>query len=345
MLKRIQQNLAVVALVSFAIVSCQKETPPAPAASVASPNTKATTSLIVTGPPTLLAWLNGAAIPYTDNIPGDVPIRNGWVHGFAINGKGYVLGTYLTTSMVTSDYVGDLWEDDPGATGWIKKTSFPDDPGVLVSAVTFAIGDNAYVVAGNKTWQYNQPTDTWTRKANSPVQRDLGTAIVINGIGYVGLGTSSINNQFLNDWWQYDPVANHWTQKGNFPGGKRAGASGFAIDGKGYVVLGSNGSDTDPNWGTRLWQYNPVTDNWAQRAVFPGGRDWGASAVNATIGGVDVGLVAATDATAWEYLPTTDAWYQLTNYPGGGRAFTGAFVIGKSFVMADISTVVLIWTN
>jgi hypothetical protein len=99
------------ALLSIGVVSCQKE---AIITSATSPATTKTTSDLGIGPaPAMLWWSNGPAIPYTDDIAGDVPRNNSSPVGFAINGKGYVCGSVLTTGWNTGDYIHDLWEFDP----------------------------------------------------------------------------------------------------------------------------------------------------------------------------------------------------------------------------------------
>jgi N-acetylneuraminic acid mutarotase len=354
MLNRFPQHLAALALMSLAIVSCQKETAPASNDAAGSPNTKTTASLTI-GPPTIVWWGNCPAIPFTDNIPGDVPISNQFPLGFAINGKGYVCGDVLTTSWITGDHVGDLWQFDPATVSWTKKSSFPG--GDLVYAFSFVIGDNAYVVTGNTTWQYNQPTDKWTQKAyifSAP--RLNGTAFAINGKGYMGLGydPDSGNDQEQNDWWQYDPVADRWLQKSTFPGGKRQGAPGFAIDGKGYVVSGTHYANGHGNWGNKVWQYDPVADTWTQKNDFPGPGRWDAVGANGTIGGNDFGFIAGGDDDGvtsngfndvWEYNPRTDSWGQLPNILGGARTEAAGFVLNRSLFIANISVSVLNWSN
>lgn len=58
-----------------------------------------------------------------------------------------------------------------------------------------------------------------------------------------------------------------WTEKTSFAGAKRIFATGFSIDGKGYLGTGLLGDYTHFN---DLWKYNPVTDAWTQKASLPG---------------------------------------------------------------------------
>jgi N-acetylneuraminic acid mutarotase len=362
----LRDGLTVTALVSTVIIcsvgifSCKKATAPLPGDALGNPGGKTATSLTVGGPPTIVWWGNGTTIPYTDDIPGDIPKANQYGQGFTINGKGYVCGSLLETGVGTGDHINELWQFDPATLAWTKKAPFPG--GELIEAANFVIGDNAYIVTGNATYQYNQPTDTWTQKAYIfSVQRMLATAFAINGKGYIGLGydPNSTNLDEQNDWWQYDPATDRWIQKAAFPGGKRDGAGGFSVDGKGYVVSGEHSTvhyvnghfEGQVTWGNKVWQYDPVADSWAQKADFPGPGRWEAVSANATVGGTDVGFIVGGDNDgnafndAWEYNPATDTWGQLPNILGGARTESGGFVIGRSLYITNKTVVVLNWSN
>lgn len=56
----------------------------------------------------------------------------------------------------------------------------------------------------------------------------------------------------MSDFWEYDPAVNSWTQKTDFGGGKREGAFGFALNGKGYVGTGYKSQI----W-KDFWQFTP----------------------------------------------------------------------------------------
>jgi N-acetylneuraminic acid mutarotase len=334
--------------------SCQKEglMPVTTSGGLAKPD------LTVGLPPVLVAWTGLPKIPYKDDIAGDVPIANDYPLGFVINGKGFVLGSLLTTSWITGDYISDLWQFDPSGPGWTKKSSCPASGGSLIEAVVFVIGDNAYVVAHNQTWQYNQPTDSWTQKATLPGdERMNATGFAINGKGYLGLGwdedAPGSGLTELNDWWQYDPVADQWTKKGTFPGSKREGAEGFVIDGLGYVISGTHYANGQGNFGKTVWQYNPLTDHWTQKGDFPGTGRWHAVAANGTIGGADVGFIAGgdndgfgpTDSDLWEYYPPTDSWVKESNILGGARTGSAGFVLGHSLFIVNITGIAYTWSR
>ncbi len=333
----------------FLLSSCQKEMNLTTGTDPTMGGSK-TASLTVGLEPAITWWATGPAIPYTDNIIGDVPTNVGTGLGFTINGKGYVCGVMMTTSRFGIFDPNQLWEYDPVTRAWTQKTSMPMSTGPF-GAAYFVVGDNAYVVAGTETWQYNQPTDTWTQKATlSSASRIFGSGFAINGKGYIGLGTNGA--VYLTDWWEYDPVSDLWTAKKEFPGAKRESAAAFVANQKGYIACGEhwNGSG-QRNWPVSVWQYDPVADTWAQKADFPAAGRESAVGAGGTISGVDAGFVIGGDAggpafaDAWEYGPSTNSWGHLINIPGGGRTNSAGFVIGHSLFIANLSVVTFNWSK
>jgi N-acetylneuraminic acid mutarotase len=331
-------------LLAGALVSCQKETSPAATDAVSSK--QKTTTGLVQGPPPILTWSTLGILPYKDTwAPNDTPIEEQYSQGFSINGHGFICGTLVTSSHETNNLTGVLFEYDPTTRIWNTKSPFPGSLGNLVASTNFVIGDNAYIIAGNQTWQYNQPSDTWTPKASVSTITDrwAPTSFAVDGKGYYGLGqTNSLVNgdHFVLDWWQYDPASDTWTAMHDFPGTRRSGAAGFAVDGKGYVATGEPERNVDPH---TVWQYDPAADQWTKKADFPGPEGTLTFGANATVGGVDIGFLAGNGGV-WEYNPATDVWGAVQNMPGGGKWAAGGFVLGKSLFVANLSAVVLSWT-
>jgi N-acetylneuraminic acid mutarotase len=325
--------LILAVLVIMTITSCHKE-------SAAPLKTVETEGLVVGLPPPIIFWAKGPDLPFTDQIPGDVPIGREFPQGFAINGKGYLCGGVTLTGWETGEYINDLWEYDTATRSWSQKAYFPGSE--TIEADNFVIGNSAYMCNGydNENWEYNQTANTWTRRADVPsVPRALAVGMAINGKGYVGLGTYDATNPAFKDtkdWWQYDPLSDAWTRKADFPGGRRDGAAGFVVNGKGYVCSGTTANGSI--YYTDLWQYNPTTDVWTQKADFPGAGRWQSSGFS----GIDYnyGYVACGESSSaglndcWEYNPANNKWASLPNVPGV-RAAAAAFTIGRTLFIAS----------
>ncbi len=316
------------------IASCQKQT-------VLPEKTTQTESLVVgpaLPPPVLYIWFAGPKLPLTDQIPGDVPVGLQNPQGFAINGKGYIFGGITETGNGESENIGNTLEYDTASRTWSQKASLPAGYSSIQSE-NFVIGNSAYICNGydKQNWQYNQATNTWTRKSDIPsVARALGVGMSINGKGYIGLGTyqpaGSQNYADAADWWQYDPILDTWTRKSELPGGKREGAAGFVVNGKGYVCTGFNRVTKD--YYTDCWQYDPIADSWNKKADFPGiGRTMCLGFSGAKAGYIATGNNMTTNIDyndCYQYVPAQNTWYVLPQIGGGGRAGGAGFSIGST---------------
>ncbi len=134
-------------------------------------------------------------------------------------------------------------------------------------------------------------------------------------------------------------VAVQWTAKAPFPGGNCQDGVGFAVNGKGYMGLGTI---SGPTYSKSIWEYDPGSDVWSQKADFGGGRRWYATGF--TIGvkgyvGAGVDTLGNFKNDLWEYDPTGNTWTQKSNYPGGGRVGMTTFEInGKGYMGMGAAT-------
>jgi hypothetical protein len=146
---------------------------------------------------------------------------------------------------------------------------------------------------------------------------------VIGGRAYVGGG--QFNTTVLSDFWSYDPAANTWQQVASCPVA-RVAATGFAINGKGYIACGSIGNAP---YTTELYEYDPVADSWTQKASLPGIGRSGTPAFVCSGKAYCVGgwINPGSINEVWEYDPAMNSWTQKNDFPGGGRFGGEAFSI------------------
>ncbi|MDQ3109377.1 MAG: T9SS type A sorting domain-containing protein [Bacteroidota bacterium] len=228
---------------------------------------------------------------------------------------------------------------------WEKKTSFTGSK--RSRSVSFSITNRGYIVGGEDTlevevndcWEYDPGTDSWTQKATLPAigRRDaVGFSIGLKG--YCGTGIDMPDaylGNVLSDFWEYSPVTNTWVQKASYPGNFNAGvyfATGFAVNGQGYIVCGKIGASYYSN---EVWQFNPATNSWTQKTNFPGGVRYGQSSFVLNGKGY---VGCGTDENwftndFWEYNTATDFWLQKANFPGSSRGFASACAIGTKGYM------------
>lgn len=236
--------------------------------------------------------------------------------------------------------------DDPLG-NWVEKSDFEGLP--RGSAVSFVIGDKAYVGTGynddgdldylNDFWVYNSSIDRWDRIADFPGNgRTASVGFSINGKGYVATGYDG--SKKLKDVWEYDPEKNSWTQKDDFIGGARYKAVGFSINNYGYIGTGY-GDDLVDKIDFYRFDPNAASGNqWLKVQSIGGSKRRGATAFTYNgkayvCTGINNG-VFLTDM--WEYDPTNDNWTKKVDLDDDDdwsilRQNASSFVLdGKAYV-------------
>jgi hypothetical protein len=163
-------------------------------------------------------------------------------------------------------------------------------PGVgTIGFISFAVGNKGYVMGGytidtyimsEQFWEYNFDTNVWTNKGTIPGGVRAGASVfVIDGNVYVGMGYSSLDNDYNNDyhrvyrrdWIKFSPAdPTSVTTLQSFPGTRRYNAYGFALNNKIYLTggygrtIGGAQESTDD-----FWEYNPATNVWKEKTKCP----------------------------------------------------------------------------
>ncbi len=121
-----------------------------------------------------------------------------------------------------------------------------------------------------------------------------------------------------------------WTSKAamGISTSARAEAIAFSIGHKGYMGLGT---DFNGTLFQDLWEYDPITNAWTQKANYGGAaRRLAVAFAVSGKGYVGTGSVVGNLFTTdfWEYNPTSNAWTQRSSMGGVGRNSATAFSIG-----------------
>jgi len=69
-----------------------------------------------------------------------------------------------------------------------------------------------------------------------------------NGKGYIAMGYSNEQSEYLKDAWEYDPVYDIWTRIEDFPGSPRFGARAVVIGSGAYIIGGYGGIYEKDMW-------------------------------------------------------------------------------------------------
>lgn len=155
---------------------------------------------------------------------------------FVVGNKAYV-GTGLNTA---SQAYSDFWQFD--GNNWTSKADIPVNARYLATA--FAVGGKGYVGLGYSSgqslsdfYEYDTLADSWEQKASFPQPINDVASFVIAGNAYIYTGQEEDN------FFSYNQSSNTWLRKANFTGGKRRGAVGFSVNGRGYVGTGGDNGE------------------------------------------------------------------------------------------------------
>ena len=153
---------------------------------------------------------------------------------------------------------------------------------------------------------------------------------------YMGLGIS--NSDFAaNDFWEWDPATKIWTRLANFPGYVSSYVGGFSIGTKGYIIT-INSFEGNSYITNELWEYDPATNTWTQKASLPTTPARGNAVVFSvgTKGYIGIGSKEQYNGLPveyyndfWEWDPSTDAWTKKADFPGNARFGAVGFSIGN----------------
>ncbi|MDP4239918.1 MAG: hypothetical protein Q8904_10670 [Bacteroidota bacterium] len=137
----------------------------------------------------------------------------------------------------------------------------------------------------------------------------------------------------------YTSIAFH--QIASIPGPGRASAVAFALEGKGYVLLGRDENPADSL--KDCWQYDPNSNNWTIVSVFPG-----AARVKATTAVVNgkayVGLgykphvstyVNGNYKDLWMYDPVQHSWTRKADFPSTATDACVSFVYNDCIYVGE----------
>ena len=178
----------------------------------------------------------------------------------------------------------------------------------------------------------------WTQKASYPGTGGLHMfGFNIGTKGYAGGGINQ-GGTVLYASYEYNPSTNAWTQKASFPTSAAPLKYSFSIGSKGYVI-GVTYSSTPYVASYYLYEYNPSTNAWTQKAKFPvtgTGSTLNYYGFAFSIG--DKGYFGL-GKSFYEYDPTTNAWTQKASFAGAEASQLNYFSVGdKGYVGGGITS-------
>jgi N-acetylneuraminic acid mutarotase len=251
---------------------------------------------------------------------------------FVINNKAYVgTGENGTTFK-------DIYEYTPGTTASVNTNIISSITATSASSGGTVTIDGGYsITAKGVVWGTSaNPTVALATKTND----GSGTASFTSSITGLSAGTQyyyrayATNSQGTSYGTEYTftttQTGGTWVRQTDFPM-IRDWNTGFTLGTKGYLALGYD----NVYYYKDLWEYDPSTCQWTQKADFGG-------TVRRQATGFSIGTKAYVgtgyDGTNylqdfWEYDQTGNTWVQKANFGGGVRGFGVGFTIGtKGYV-------------
>ena len=252
-------------------------------------------------------------------------IARGNATGFSIGKNGYI-----GTGWATGDtHFKDFWEYEgccnTGAASPISGT-YMVCPGQEAQTYSVFVINNAT----DYVWSYSGTGATIVGSGNI-ITIEFATNAT-NGILTV-YGTGICGDGAVSPDFPITIAVGGWNQKANYAGIPRWDAVSFSIGEKGYIVTGAKYNGGAYTRDKDLWEFDPVTNIWSQKADFGGeGRFAGIGFSIGTKGYVGFGLYGsyayATDF--WEYDATTNVWTKKADLgETGGREGGVGFSIGS----------------
>lgn len=139
-------------------------------------------------------------------------------------------------------------------------------------------------------------------------------SFVINGIAYAGLGEAG-SEQYPTDFYRLDTTTGQWIAIAPFPGEGREYGVAFSLDSLGYVGLGFSLSGVNFTNHKDFYQYNPITNQWAQLNDFGGEARVKATAFvvsdKAYVGSGSANGIFLSDF--WQYESNSDTWLETSS--------------------------------
>jgi N-acetylneuraminic acid mutarotase len=126
----------------------------------------------------------------------------------------------------------------PGATGWERLADYPEEvawlncgaiEGVLYCAGGMRPGPIVQVISLKSTYSYDPGTNTWTRRADLPMELWASASTVADGKLLVSTGITNGSTTATNQGFGYDPRTDSWSALPNatYASFRSAGACGF----------------------------------------------------------------------------------------------------------------------
>jgi len=257
--------------------------------------------------------LSGTYIDFSNNYPGEHRFK--YSH-FIIGDKLYVVGgNFGYVELIRSP----VWVLDLTNRTWTAKNDVALADSKIEEIYPFSLqyGNNGYIVLRNngvnELWKYNDQDDSWQKVTVYPGAGKYSlNGFIIGNVLYLGGGNDG--NSSTKDFWSFNLVTLQWVRLNDV-----TCVQSFVCD---AICTGESSAYIyfSPS---RLFEYDPATDHWQEKARFPGPIRYGVSLVRR---GNELYLFGGMDLTGLSEVGFKDSFtYSITNNTWGLNAFIPSF--------------------
>ena len=246
----------------------------------------------------------------------DFPFETFTSSSFVVGEDAYVVIADQQFSLESELYRYDVDDDT-----WFFVTDIPEDTSSFSFGAPFVLGDRVFFtgydsdIDGMKLWEFDVITTTFEERTGYDfngfgLYGYTATSFSIGNIGYV-LTSSPSEGDNVN-FIAYDPDTDSWSEKSQYPSDISLDTCSFKIHGKGYVVF-SMDVGAEGNFINDLWEYDPETDSWTEKAEHP--FSFVSSPVSLAIDEMAYVASGYINDTVYRYNPIDNVWESIES-PG-----------------------------
>lgn len=162
----------------------------------------------------------------------------------------------------------DFYYFDGSSLNWNSSTSLPMGEERQYT-VACSWNGKGYIFGGlacggiflNDLWIFDPLNSTWTEGVSLPAEGRSGAEhFILGDTLYIVGGKNS--NGIISEVWGLDLTNNIWSQKNDYPGDGIWRGLSFGWNAIGYAGMGKNNLNSQTEFNTELYSYNPIFDTW-----------------------------------------------------------------------------------
>jgi hypothetical protein len=197
------------------------------------------------------------------------------------------------------------------------------------ASMSCVVDGQVFIYSKDRFYKFDTSDNTFTPLALTPFGKVMFPAhFIIGNTIYLGLGRTIFNSGSFGYnalFWKFDTSKNEWSPIAPFPGENRELAMSFTQNNFGFVGGGSNRQEGLVSFND-LWQYDPGTNEWKQKASVPLDAPPHENLTGTANGNFGYALFFFD---LYEYNTAYDYWEKMTKIPSITFAYPGSALFSR----------------